>query len=105
MTCLGHRQGHRVLLPRITMALDLRQLADLGGGIYGCVDVEQILVEHIIETVHGLWPCARSIVINHWHIGPHASHGPEAPPPGTVLVEVCATLLPAEAEPSAVYAH
>jgi len=95
LACLGHRQGVGVRLPRITLALNLRELAALDAT---CAhDIEDVIADYVEDCVRTLWPLSRAISIDHWHIGPHATAGPEAPPPGSILVEVCVTLLPAEA--------
>lgn len=90
MSCCAPQQGHPVRLPRACVVLQLSQLADVDLLRKG-PDLEGSIAEYFEALIARLWPEAKALQIDHWHISPLAQ-GPA--PVGFLVVEVCATLLP-----------
>lgn len=96
-TCRALKHYTPVQLKRIPFGIEIAQLEDLPRLYAEDADdaelsVQDRLAGFLRHQLRYLFPLTTHLSIDHWHISPQATSGPEAPPPGVIMVEVCVTL-------------
>lgn len=93
--CRALKHYTAVQLKRIPFGIEIAQLEQLPQ-IYAETPAELSIQDRLAgflkHQLHYLFPLTTHLTIDHWHIAPQATAGPEAPPPGVIMVEVCVTL-------------